>query len=118
MKRKPEHIRQEDWDDVDIPELTEEDFKRMRPAREVLPEILGPELAAELLKRKPGQRGPQKQPTKVPVTVRYSREVVTYFKATGPGWQRRMDEALKEYIAQHPQGGYSAGQTEKSLLTR
>ena len=49
----------------------------------------------------PGQRGPQKRPTKVPVTVRYSPEVVAYFKATGEGWQTRMNEALREYVAQH-----------------
>jgi uncharacterized protein (DUF4415 family) len=51
--------------------------------------------------RLPGQRGPQKQPTKVPVTVRYSPEVVAYFKATGEGWQTRMNDALREYVAQH-----------------
>lgn len=51
--------------------------------------------------RLPGQRGPQKQPTKVAVTVRYSPEVVEYFKATGEGWQTRMNDALREYIKQH-----------------
>lgn len=51
--------------------------------------------------RMPGQRGPQKRPTKVSVTVRYSPEVVAYFKATGDGWQTRMNEALREYVEQH-----------------
>ena len=51
--------------------------------------------------RLPGQRGPQKRPTKVPVTVRYSPEVVAFFKATGEGWQTRMNDALREYIEQH-----------------
>ena len=51
--------------------------------------------------RLPGQRGPQKQPIKVAVTVRYSPEVVEYFKATGEGWQTRMNEALREYVEQH-----------------
>jgi len=51
--------------------------------------------------RLPGQRGPQKNPTKVPVTVRYSPEVVEYFKATGEGWQTRMNDALREYVEQH-----------------
>ena len=31
--------------------------------------------------------------------MRYSPEVVAYFKATGKGWQARMDEALREWIA-------------------
>jgi len=52
--------------------------------------------------RLPGQRGPQKRPTKVAVTVRYSPEVVEYFKATGEGWQTRMNDALLDYVAHHP----------------
>jgi len=51
--------------------------------------------------RLPGQRGAQKRPTKVAVTVRYSPEVVEYFKGTGEGWQTRMNDALREYVAQH-----------------
>lgn len=51
--------------------------------------------------RMPGQRGRQKQPTKVAVTVRYSPEVVAYFKSAGVGWQTRMNEALREYVEQH-----------------
>jgi uncharacterized protein (DUF4415 family) len=88
----------------EVRELTREDFKHARPAREALPEILGPELAAELMKRKPGQRGVQKMPTKEPVTVRYSRDVLEYFRSTGPGWQTRIDAALREWVAQHGQG--------------
>ncbi len=51
--------------------------------------------------RLPGQRGPQKLPTKVAVTVRYSPEVVEYFKSTGEGWQTRMNEALQQYVKRH-----------------
>ena len=87
--------------DDEIPELDEEWFRRARPAREALPEILGPKLAAELLARKPGQRGPQKAPRKEPVTVRYSRDVLEHFRSTGRGWQSRMDSALKEWVAAH-----------------
>ncbi len=86
--------------DKDNPEWTEEDFRRARPAREVLPKIVGPEVAAEMLKRRPGQRGAQRKPTKESVTVRYSREVLEYFRSTGRGWQSRLDEALKEWVAQ------------------
>lgn len=42
------------------------------------------------------------QPKKVLVSVRYSPEVVAYFKSTGKGWQKRMDEALKEWLREHP----------------
>jgi uncharacterized protein (DUF4415 family) len=34
------------------------------------------------------------------VSIRYSPEVLAYFKATGDGWQARMDGVLREYIAQ------------------
>lgn len=51
--------------------------------------------------RRPGQRGPGKKPKKILVSVRYSPEVVEYFKSTGEGWQTRMDEALKEWMADH-----------------
>ena len=51
--------------------------------------------------RLPGQRGPQKRPTKLAVTVRYSPEVVEYFKSTGEGWQTRMNDALRDYVEQH-----------------
>lgn len=33
------------------------------------------------------------------VSVRYSPEVLTYFKATGEGWQSRMDGVLRQYVA-------------------
>jgi uncharacterized protein (DUF4415 family) len=89
--------------DEENPEWTEEMFRNARPAREVLPETFGPELAAELMKRKSGQRGAQRKPIKEPVTVRYSREVLDYFRSSGPGWQTRIDAALKEWVAQHPQ---------------
>jgi uncharacterized protein (DUF4415 family) len=58
---------------------------------------------AALPKRKPGQRGAQKKPTKEPVTVRYSRDALEYFRTTGPGWQTRIDDALKEWVAQDRQ---------------
>lgn len=46
-------------------------------------------------------RGPNKRPTKEQVAVRYSPEVLTFFRATGAGWQTRMDEVLREYVSQH-----------------
>jgi len=60
------------------------------------------ELREQLAARRgPDQRGPQPRSTKVAVTVRYSPEVVTYFKATGAGWQTRMDAVLRDYVARH-----------------
>lgn len=36
---------------------------------------------------------------KTQTTVRISNEVLTFFRASGRGWQTRMDEALKKPVA-------------------
>jgi uncharacterized protein (DUF4415 family) len=74
-------------DDPENPEWTAPDFARARPASE-LPE--------ELRAFFPKTRGIQKTPTKIPVSLRLSAEVVEHFRATGPGWQSRIDEILKK----------------------
>lgn len=51
---------------------------------------------AALQARRPGERGPQKAPTKKLVSLRLSPEVVSYFRGTGPGWQSRIDETLRK----------------------
>lgn len=50
----------------------------------------------------PKTRGLQKAPTKKPVAIRLSPDVVEYFKATGKGWQARIDAALRTYLKEHP----------------
>ena len=44
---------------------------------------------------------PSSEKKKVLLSVRYSQEVVDYFRSTGEGWQTRMDAVLKEWIEQH-----------------
>lgn len=44
---------------------------------------------------------PKSENKKVLLSVRYSPEVVAYFKSTGKGWQSRMDVVLREYVARH-----------------
>jgi uncharacterized protein (DUF4415 family) len=44
---------------------------------------------------------PKSENKKVLVSVRYSPEVVAYFKSTGDGWQSRMDGVLQQYVARH-----------------
>ena len=36
---------------------------------------------------------------KKPVTVRLDAEVLGFFRASGPGWQTRMNKALAEYVS-------------------
>ena len=76
--------------DRENPEWTEDTFARARPAREVFPD-----LAEYSAKRKRGQRGPQKTPTKVPMSLRIDPDVLAFYKATGLGWQARMNQALR-----------------------
>jgi len=46
-------------------------------------------------------RGPQKSPTKKRITIRLSRDVVERFRATGDGWQTRVDAALQDWLKKH-----------------
>jgi uncharacterized protein (DUF4415 family) len=60
----------------------------------------GGEVEATLseLRRK---RGKQKTPPKVSTTLRFDREVPDAFRASGMGWQTRMNDALKEWLKMH-----------------
>jgi uncharacterized protein (DUF4415 family) len=82
-------------EDGEVRELTLEDFKHFRPAAEVL----SPSLREKLGIR---GRGPQKAPTKERTTIRLSRDVIERLRATGPGWQSRVDAALREWLDRHP----------------
>lgn len=42
---------------------------------------------------------PPLQNKKQLVSIRYSPEVLAYFKSTGEGWQARMDGVLKDHVA-------------------
>ncbi|MDN5928291.1 MAG: BrnA antitoxin family protein [Hyphomicrobiales bacterium] len=76
----------------DIPEWTDADFSRARPMREMFPEIV------EAFEKKRGQRGPQKAPIKERVGLRLDHEIVAHFRATGPGWQGRINEVLAKHV--------------------
>ncbi len=69
--------------DPDAQPLTDEQLASMVPLRNL-----------------PGR--PKSQSRKLLVSIRYSPEVVAYFKSTGAGWQSRMDSVLREYIETHP----------------
>jgi len=46
---------------------------------------------------------PKATVTKERTSIRLSRDVLDRFRATGAGWQTRIDVALKEWLANHPQ---------------
>ena len=47
---------------------------------------------------------PKSANRKLLVSVRYSPEVVAYFKSTGEGWQSRMDGVLRKYVERQSRG--------------
>lgn len=48
---------------------------------------------------------PKSESRKLLVSIRYSPEVVAYFKSTGNGWQSRMDGVLQQYVARRSKRG-------------
>ncbi|WP_076792634.1 BrnA antitoxin family protein [Chlorobium sp. KB01] len=44
---------------------------------------------------------PRSEKKKLLVSVRYSPEVIAWFKSTGEGWQSRMDGVLRKYVTRH-----------------
>ena len=79
-----------DWADPDdAPELTEAFF-------EAADEFKGP----QLIKR--GRPKSEKLLTRI--TIRLAPEVVEQFKASGPGWQTRMNSALADWLKTHSPG--------------
>ena len=82
---------------------TEAENRKIRRAANADPDAL-PLTDAQLSAMVPlkSVRGrPKSETKKLLVSVRYSPEVLTYFRGTGEGWQGRMDGVLQEYVAKH-----------------
>ncbi len=77
-------------DDQENPELTDEDFARGRPFKEVFPE----QYAA--LMRQGGR--PRLASPKVQIGFRLSQDVVDRIRASGDGYNARVEEVLREAI--------------------
>lgn len=75
--------------DPDTFEATATDFARAKPAKDILPAKF-----YEAARRR-GQRGPQKAPKKVPISLRVDQDVLEAYTATGQGYQARMNEVLR-----------------------
>ena len=98
-KLKPGHISPTDEEeeeinrgialDPDAPELDDEWFARARPAIEVVPHIV-----EEYIRT----RGRQKAATKDRVSIRLDSDITEYFRASGPGWQTRLNDTLRQAV--------------------
>jgi len=85
MKRKPDP----ELIDDENPEWTAAEMARAVPFSS-LPKSLRTKL-----------RGPQKAPVKVPTTIRFDADVLAKLKASGKGWQTRVNEAIREWLKTH-----------------
>ena len=84
--------------EIDNPEWSKQDISSARPAREVLPELFGVQAAKAMLK----PRGrPPAEVVKDRITIRLSPDVTAAFRASGDGWQTRIDAALKDWLRTH-----------------
>lgn len=86
MSKKPLDVERVD---AENPEWTETDAKSAMRF-DALPTSLRHKLR--------GQRGPQRAPRKVQTAVRYDADIIEAFKEGGPGWQTRMNDALREWL--------------------
>lgn len=61
-----------------------------------VPDLTGPEWE-EVTARAPVKMGrPKAKVTKVSTTIRLDPDVLEKFRATGPGWQSRINDALRK----------------------
>jgi len=72
--------------DADIPEMKAADFRKARPVIDVMPGLIS---AAKRARGRPRSANPKQH-----VSLRLDTKVIAGFKAQGPGWQGRINEAL------------------------
>jgi len=54
-----------------------------------------PELREKLAVRR---RGAGRAPLKVPTTIRFDADILAALKATGKGWQTRVNDVMREWV--------------------
>lgn len=77
--------------DPDAPEATDEQLAQAKPFDEAFPAL------ADAMRRNVGGR-PKSENPKVAVSLRLDQDILTRFKASGPGWQTRMNDALRDAV--------------------
>ena len=75
--------------DPDTFECDDEWFDNAKPSSEAVPHIL------ERYRR---TRGTQKAPTKEPIYIRLDADIVAQFRDSGPGWQTRLNDTLRQAV--------------------
>ena len=77
--------------DDDIPEMTDAEFAAAKSLKTAMPEVV------EAMKR--GRGRPRVENPKERVSLRLDPKVVAAYKATGEGWQARINEILSRAIS-------------------
>ena len=88
-------------DPDDAPELTQDFFEQGE--WQIGDQLVSAQAGAAALREALSRGRPKAQSTKQALTVRYDTEVIEAFKATGKGWQTRMNDALKDWLQTHSQ---------------
>ena len=86
-------------DPDDAPELTDDFFEQGE--WKIGEQPVSPHAGAAALRTALSAGGVQLQSTPQALTMRFDPEVIAAFKATGPGWQARMNDALKDWLQTH-----------------
>lgn len=86
-------------DPDDAPELTHDFFEQGE--WKIGEQPVSAQEGAAALRGALSRGRPKAQGTKQALTVSYDAEVIDAFKATGTGWQTRMNDALKDWLRTH-----------------
>ena len=89
---RPPHISQEDWDSVDVPELSDEQLARARPLKAVQPDLFQ---AWKRSRGRPTINGEAKKH----IGFRFAADVVDGLKSTGKGYNTRVENLLRDALA-------------------
>lgn len=88
--KKPDDISQEDWESVDVPEATEAEFAAAKPFKEVFP---------EQYKSWKKMGRPRLEAPKVHIGFRLAADVVQAIRASGRGYNARVEKVLREALS-------------------
>lgn len=75
--------------DPDTFELDDEWFAKARPTSDAHPQIVA---------RDRRRRGRQQAPTKEHISIRLDADLADYFRSSGPGWQTRLNDTLRQAV--------------------
>jgi len=89
MAQNKKRIRPDD----ELPEMTKKEFSLAKPLRDAMPDVV------EAMKR--GRGRPKVADPKQRVSLRLDPRVVAAYKATGTGWQSRINDVLAAALPKH-----------------